>query len=283
MLERGVLRGSIVTLSLLALLVVVAVGSRSEGWRGGDRREISQFAIDLAFTVAVLLAIALVVIVVMTVRGAKGEMKLERPRGLRRLVIVMAAITIFGVYGMTQFEFNRNQDEENDEVLGPPPKEETTSDARAPQSPRRPEFQWWLALLTAGGVTTAVILWRRGRRSQPYAVQAPEAVADELSEVLTETLDDLALERDPRRAVIRAYARMESVLGKHGLPRAPHEAPLEYLARVLRELNVRAEAAHALTELFERAKFSQHEIDVAMKEEAIAALVRVRDDLEAAA
>jgi Domain of unknown function (DUF4129) len=73
------------------------------------------------------------------------------------------------------------------------------------------------------------------------------------------------------------------VLAIHGLPRAPHEAPLEYLARVLRELNVRAEAAHALTELFERAKFSQHEIDVAMKEEAISALARVRDDLEAAA
>jgi hypothetical protein len=37
----------------------------------------------------------------------------------------------------------------------------------------------------------------------------------------------------------------------------------------------------ALTELFERAKFSRHRIDAEMKEEAIGALVAVRDDLEA--
>jgi hypothetical protein len=73
------------------------------------------------------------------------------------------------------------------------------------------------------------------------------------------------------------------VLEAQGFARWRAEAPLEYLARVLRGLRVRSAAVLALTELFERAKFSQHEIDVAMKEEAIAALVRVRDDLEAAA
>ena len=34
-----------------------------------------------------------------------------------------------------------------------------------------------------------------------------------------------------------------------------------------------------LTQLFERAKFSPHEIDAAMKEESIAALEAVREDL----
>jgi hypothetical protein len=276
------LRGAIVAVSLLALLAVAAVGSRSEGWRGGDKREVSSLAIDLAYTLAILLGIALVVTVVLTVRGAKGQMKLERPSGLRQIVLLMGVLAFLGAYGMTRFEFGPNRDETNDDVFGPPPREEPTGDARAPQEPRQPEFQWWLALIAAGGATAAVVVWRRGRRP-PVAPAGPDVVAEQLSEVLSETLDDLALERDPRRAVIRAYARMETVLATHGLPRAPHEAPLEYLARVLRELNVRAEAAHALTELFERAKFSQHEIDVAMKEEAIAALARVRDDLEVAA
>ena len=90
--------------------------------------------------------------------------------------------------------------------------------------------------------------------------------------MLNETLDELELDPDPRRAVIQAYVRMEAVLGAHGHARLPHEAPLEYLARVLRELDVRAEAAHALTELFERARFSHHEIDAAMRAEAIASL-----------
>jgi Domain of unknown function (DUF4129) len=276
------LRGAIVTLGLLALLGLAAVGSRSEGWRGGDRREISPFAVDLAFTLAILLGIALLAIIVLTIRGAKGQMKLEKPSGLRAVVFFMALLTFVGAYGIARYEFGPRQDEENDAVLGPPPTETQTDDARTPRRPRSPEFQWWLAVLAAGGVTAAVIVWRRGRRVQPAVADTGE-VAEQLSEVLSDTLDDLALERDPRRAVIRAYARMEQVLASHGLPRAPHEAPLEYLARVLRDLNVRAEAAHALTELFERAKFSQHEIDLAMKEEAISALVRVRDDLEAAA
>jgi hypothetical protein len=277
------LRAAIVTLSLLALLGLAAVGSRSEGWRGGDRREISPFAVDLAFTLAILLGIALLVIIVLTIRGAKGEMKLERPSGLRQIVLLMGVLMFLGAFGIARFEFGPREDEENDAVLGPPPTETRVDDASTPQPPRSPEFQWWLAVLAAGGATAAVFVWRRDRRQRPLVVAGPEDVAEQLSEVLSETLDDLALERDPRRAVIRAYARMEHVLASHGLPRAPHEAPLEYLARVLRELNVRAEAAHALTELFERAKFSQHEIDLAMKEEAIAALVRVRDDLEAAA
>jgi hypothetical protein len=51
---------------------------------------------------------------------------------------------------------------------------------------------------------------------------------------------------------------------------------------VLLGLRVRADAVSDLTELFERAKFSTHEIEPPMKERAIAALVTVRTDLEAA-
>jgi hypothetical protein len=119
--------------------------------------------------------------------------------------------------------------------------------------------------------------WRR----RPPARE--QGAADELEAVLTETLGELELDPDPRRAVIQAYVRMEAVLGAHGHARLPHEAPLEYLARVLRELDVRAEAAHALTELFERARFSHHEIDAAMRAEAVASLEAVRDDLREAA
>lgn len=277
------LRAAIVTLSLLALLGLAAIGSRSEGWRGGDRREISPFAVDLAYTLAILLVIALLAILILTIRGAKGQLKLDRPSGLRAVVFFMALLTFVGAYGMANFQFGQRKNVEDEPVFGPPPTDTSAGDARRPEPPRTPEFQWWLAVLAAGGVTAAVIVWRRGRRMGPAVTADADVVAEQLSEVLSDTLDDLARERDPRRAVIRAYARMEQVLATHGLPRAPHEAPLEYLARVLRELNVRAEAAHALTELFERAKFSQHEIDVAMKEEAISALARVRDDLEAAA
>jgi hypothetical protein len=53
---------------------------------------------------------------------------------------------------------------------------------------------------------------------------------------------------------------------------------------VLRDLvHTSAEAVQRLTALFERAKFSTHEIDGRMKNDAINALVAVRDELRAVA
>jgi hypothetical protein len=48
---------------------------------------------------------------------------------------------------------------------------------------------------------------------------------------------------------------------------------------MLNDLAVSPEAARRLTNLFERAKFSQHAVAAEMKEEAISALETVRDDL----
>jgi Domain of unknown function (DUF4129) len=79
--------------------------------------------------------------------------------------------------------------------------------------------------------------------------------------------------------VIAAYSRMERSLASFGLPRRPFEAPVEYLGRVLEELQSGSPAARRLTHLFERAKFSHHTIDVGMKEEAIEAVVALRDEL----
>ncbi|HEX6678902.1 MAG TPA: DUF4129 domain-containing protein, partial [Actinomycetes bacterium] len=111
----------------------------------------------------------------------------------------------------------------------------------------------------------------------------PTQLAGELSELVERSLAELEDERDPRRAVIAAYAGMEQTLAASGVPRAPAEAPLEYLARALVELRVSAAAADRLTELFQRARFSHHEVGEAMKREAIEALAAVRDELRAAA
>ena len=115
-------------------------------------------------------------------------------------------------------------------------------------------------------------------------VMTESELAAQLSALLDDSLDDLLAERDARRAVIATYARMERTLSGAGLPRAAAEAPLEYLGRVLRDLlHTSAGAVSKLTALFERAKFSHHEIDTTMKDEAIDALVSVRDELRAVA
>jgi hypothetical protein len=142
-----------------------------------------------------------------------------------------------------------------------------------------PSFNWPLAggivALLVGLSVTAVIRAHRTRTAFSEEV----AVAHELAQLVDETIDDLRAEADPRKAVIAAYARMERILAVHGLPRDPSEAPIEYLSRVLLDLNVTAPAVRRLTALFERAKFSHHEIDAGMKDEAIDALVAFRDEM----
>ena len=63
------------------------------------------------------------------------------------------------------------------------------------------------------------------------------------------------------------------------LPRRRAEAPLEYLERALASLAASAGSIQRLTDLFEWAKFSHHDPEPGMKDEAIDALLAVRDEL----
>ena len=85
--------------------------------------------------------------------------------------------------------------------------------------------------------------------------------------------------------MIGAWARMEAGLAAAGVPRRPSEAPSEYAGRVLRTAltpaagPLRPDSVHRLTGLFERAKFSHHDIGEADRGQAIAALRAVRQEL----
>lgn len=151
-----------------------------------------------------------------------------------------------------------------------------------PAATRHPRFQLlpFLAVLAAAAAGLGALYAAERRRK--HRLPPPPAVRAELAEALDETLDDLRAEQDPRRAVIAAYARMERVLGRHGIPRRRFEAPHEYLARVLSDLTRRSRAAERLTELFERARFSTHEIGPDAKDDAIEAVEDLQSELEAA-
>jgi hypothetical protein len=271
------MRTALVGVTLLGLLALVALGSAGGEWGGGaEDRSVPGAFLDYAFTFAVLIVLGLIGIAIWAFTGPSDGRKPERPKGvgLAGYAIVVVALLVYFAYTDRK---PRSTAEAEQGGVGQTSTGVDTS-AITDRSPDNVEFQWWVAL----GVTLAIgaIVANEWRR-RPDGGEG--AAADELEAVLTETIDELELDPDPRRAVIQAYVRMEAVLGVHGHARLPHEAPLEYLARVLRELDVRAEAAHALTELFERARFSHHEIDAAMRTEAIASLQAVRDDLRAAA
>jgi F0F1-type ATP synthase membrane subunit c/vacuolar-type H+-ATPase subunit K len=142
-----------------------------------------------------------------------------------------------------------------------------------------PHFEWtvlWVAL-TVGVVGLAAAIVQRRRR--PPRQLDETTVAEDVALTIGDAIDDLEAEPDARRAVIAAYARMEGVLGRHGLRRKPSETPVEYLRRVLLGLTSSRDAVVRLTALLEQAKFSSHAVDGGMKSEAIGALREIREGL----
>ena len=131
------------------------------------------------------------------------------------------------------------------------------------------------SLLLIAGLWLAVR--ERRRRAVVVAVSAP----DGLAAAVAESLEDLGSEPDPRRAVIKAYDRMERALSASGTVRDRSETPLEYLRRALAAVNASGASIRALTDLFEQARFSRHVIDLTMKREAIEALTALRSELGA--
>jgi multisubunit Na+/H+ antiporter MnhB subunit len=272
-------------LGLIGLLIVVALAARG-GHPSGDGHFVSRAVpATLQDSLVTLLAIAYVVAIVAVIVLFFKRRPLQEPRESRWLrnyitvLVVMLLATFFGSWAIRHAHWRDND-------ANPVP---VTGQARPrhgltqlpPGATRPAHFQWPLALGLLGLVIVGgVVVYIRERRpSSPLRVDG--ALEAELARAVETTIDDLRRERDARRAVIAAYADMERVLAAHGLARRPAEAPLEYLARVLRGLDVRESAVQSLTRLFEYAKFSGHDIDAAMKEEAITALIKVRNDLQA--
>ena len=266
--------------AVLGLLALVAVASGSDGGtHAGNSRWLPPVgAVDYAYTFGVLLVVA-ALLAVLAFR--RGSVTATARFGLAQLLVFALVV------GALTAAAHRVQTLNADEIRAR--SERVREAARAleeragePQrNPREIRFKWELAAaaVALGAGAFALVRLQRRRRAR----RLPARVEREVALALDESLDDLRREPDARRAVIAAYARLERTLAVHGLERWPAEAPLEYLGRMLGILRVRPDAALTLTELFERAKFSRHVIDADMRDEAVDALVAVRDDLERAA
>jgi len=282
--RRSAGRAAPITLGVLVALAVVTIASRGSTALGeaGTRRP-ADTLLDILFTFYLLLLVAGAIFFVYLLAVRKA---VKRSRGIDTLgrvsLLVVALLLLVGLVAARRLQgLELSQDEVEVPVQAPPLLPETTS---TPTSDAyEPEFAWIPVLVLLGllllGLGAAALAARRRRRARDD--EAP-TLGEALADVLDETLDALRAERDSRRAVIAAYARLERVLAAHGLARRPADAPLEYLARVLGDLSVTPDAVQRLTLLFERAKFSHHEVDEPMKEDAIEALMSVQDELRAA-
>ena len=85
---------------------------------------------------------------------------------------------------------------------------------------------------------------------------------------LDERDDDPRAERDPRRAIVRAYARFEQALAAVRAPRSPWQTPAEFMRTTLVRVPVPAAPVERLTSLFELARFSDRPLGAEAREAA---------------
>jgi Domain of unknown function (DUF4129) len=276
-------RAAVTALLLLALLAVVGLASRAHTAGGGGSARVLDSDILLEYTL-LLIAAAGVVVIPLTVYafvvGRQDEEIALPPRRnwMLAVLLTMTAIAVVSVVLLAGGYLRHHHGTSSSAPLTPL----LNLAGKGTRAPRAVAFDWVpvivvsalaVAALGAGGLLVA-------RRRRPS--RAP-GIAGALVLALDETLDDLRCDLDPRTAVIAAYAQMERVLARFGLPRSPSEAPREYLGRVLPGVGAGAVSIERLTDLYERARFSTQTIDGGMKAEAIAALETVRDELRSAA
>ncbi|MGH2826729.1 MAG: DUF4129 domain-containing protein [Actinomycetota bacterium] len=143
----------------------------------------------------------------------------------------------------------------------------------------------WLATLVFGMAVALVLsLLLVLIMPEPGAIaglaSTPDDDVDEVAGGVELGLADLTSIDDPRAAVLACYLTMTTAFGRAGVIHRPSDTPFELLERALLARHVDGRSARRLTELFERAKFSHHQVDESTRREALGALRAVQRELE---
>jgi hypothetical protein len=272
-----------VAAGVVVLLGIVAVASRTGVGKSNDGGPSADY-LSYAYTAFFILFVLAIPATIWALWVEGGNMKSDRPTFKRA---VIQNLLTFGVICLLvggavylnkhhHFAFHRP----DTRALNNTHKALSHKGAKAVKT--EPTFKWpvlWVALVLLAAAAVPIVREARRRKPPRVPLDWEPTLADELSGEISLALDDLRSETDIRRAVIAAYARMESVLARRGLKRRTSETAIEFLGRVLGDLSVGAPAARELTQLFEEAKFSSHELDESARTRAINALETIRSEL----
>jgi len=279
-------RALLPALAMLALVGLVAIASRGSTSSGTNTgRAPADWVFDTVLTLgllAVVVAAGIYVYALLQRKEVPADAALMRR--FRRLswigfAIFMLLLTLAAYFRLRDWKQPEFVEEIGEQGFTNEPPQGASDSGTVYE----PEFAWIPVIVVIALAALAVVAWfiadRRSKRA--FREDEDDTIAEALASALDDSLDDLRAESDPRRAVIAAYARLERVLGAHGLPRHESETPDELLTRILPGLDVERASIRRLTALFTWAKFSQHEVDHEMKDRAISALAQVRDELRA--
>jgi len=277
--EQTAARTGATLLALLVLLAVVALasryplGARTGAVGQGAGETITSVLAGLAGCAALIVGTLLVGLLRDTLRRGNPDEERDTTPRLRRwwtgpLAIAGLALCLGGAF---TFEALRNV--RKHALVSSPAGLPNGSSVRLPRVAPHASGLSTVAIAAAAGVVAVILLgWLlvglADRRRLSRTFRAREAVR----KAVASAHDDVDWSLDPRTAVLRAYGRMESVLGAHGLTRRSSEAPREYLARSLAEVAGAGSEVERLTGRFEEARYSTHTIDEAARDDARGAL-----------
>ena len=145
-----------------------------------------------------------------------------------------------------------------------------------------------LVLIVIGLVIWAFVrntLARRGpRKGRRDPVRRESRTAEDLVAALDAGLQELSdTDRDPRRAVIACWVRLEQAAAAAGTPRHAGDSPTDLVARLLAEQRLDARVLTPFAGVYRQARYATHTVDDQMRQQARTALERLRSDLGAGA
>jgi hypothetical protein len=285
---RSVGRILLLSAGMLVFLALVAAASRAHHVPGSNAGVHSPPAGvgDYLFTMF-LLVVVVGFLFLLYIWFSERDLLAQAHRGrqkkgtYRALILIFLFLALVPVLRSRFHIFQHPQKAAQATVHGGKPKQ-------AKQKPknltahRPPKFEFLpIAIATAAGLVFLGYLGVRSMRRARTPLVEQHILEREFESLLDDTLDDLYANPDARAAIIAAYARMEQLFAARGFARDPAETSMEFLSRCVGELRASGAALGRLTGLFQRAKFSPHEVARPMRDEAIEALTQVRDELRA--
>jgi len=275
----------------LALVAVVALCSSTTPWRSsGSATEGSELVLA---SLAAIGAVALVVGAVVLWVGTPPQRRRRRQRrilstsdlegvgaalstavktaSLLMLVVALFSLLAFALASRPDKAATSRRTAEPDAPAG-------SSDSQGSRPARSVDLGWLLVPL---GIGLAVLLPVAvvARRRRFAGARSVGGEQETLGGVVRVGISELESVRDPREAVLRAYAGMERALADLEIVRAPDETASELLSRTARRLSASGKDAGWLTERFEEARFSTHPITEHDRERALTSLRSIEREL----
>jgi len=96
-----------------------------------------------------------------------------------------------------------------------------------------------------------------------------------IEEIASQTIDRLKTEKDYRKTVIDCYKQMCNWMGNNGVKKDSYQTPREFAMASKGHLQMSPENLYSLTQIFEKARYSPHEINSDDKEKAIKCLSEI--------